>query len=721
MPDFGSVRFFFSLSIIFLASCIFSQSGLKLKHAEILVAEGKYEKAIEKYLKLYKKDTADFEANLGLGILFEEYIFDEDAALPYLEAAWRLTKRDTQPELMFALGKCRLHNGKYERSVGLFESALKFVNEDADGKVLKHQIQKYIDNCRMGIDYNIKVQSKRFRIKNLGQEINSHYADYAPVSDSLGSYLLFTTRRPENIGHGKDVFDHKYFEDIYYAEKSGGKYLSAVDLDGPNQIIDGYTNSPDHDAVVSITTDGKKLFVYKENGLYLSKTDVNGWGKPERLPASINVEGSYEPHATLSPDGKILVFSSNKPGGMGDLDLYMSRLQADGNWSDPENLGSNINTDEAEDGAFFSHDGTELYFASRGWSGYGGFDIFVAKFNGTEFQKPSNLEPPINSPNDDIYISFDREKTTGYFSSSRKGGYGDMDIYQFYEMDRAAWSGCANKSEKKRASNVLFKGPDTVFVNELALFDAGVSTFRNEYPYHYYWKVNDSVMPLDSTKFYNYFRKNGAYDVTLYVIVFSDSSVARENYCYTRTIYVKERPKKAEVIIEPPIAKDETKMVITGTADVKNIDTTQLEIFKISLDNIYFDVNKSDLRKDAITTLDKNINKLKVNKKIIIKITAHTDSRATRDYNLKLSQKRAQAVITYLGKKGIGKTRILAVVNMGEDEQIYIDCKDDKDCLDKAYQMNRRAEFKVIGLQPAPPAKKKPVTGKKKPAAKKTK
>jgi peptidoglycan-associated lipoprotein len=135
-------------------------------------------------------------------------------------------------------------------------------------------------------------------------------------------------------------------------------------------------------------------------------------------------------------------------------------------------------------------------------------------------------------------------------------------------------------------------------------------------------------------------------------------------------------------------------------------------VFKIELETIYFDVNKSALRSDAIATIDKNISKLKGNNKIMVKITAHTDSRAAKDFNLKLSQKRAQSVIAYLGKRGIGKNRILAVANMGEDDQIFANCSGDKDCLEKLYQLNRRVEFKVIGVLPAPAPKQMKTTTK---------
>ena len=709
--------FIFFLAALFVQKC-YSQSGIRLKHAEILVSEGKYEKAIQRYLKLYKKDSLDFDVNLGLGILFEEYVFDEDAALPYLESALRLAKTDTMPELTFALGKCRLHNADYEGALVLFNQCLKYVKTDEEGIALKKQILNYIDHCKTGTDYLNRIKTKKYRIQNMGPQINSQYPDYSPVCDSNNTFVIFTSRRPQNIGMQKDKYDDKFFEDVYYSVKDAGRFKNAVNMDTTNPLIEKFTNTADHDAIVSLTPDGKKLFFYKNNSLHVSEWNGKSWGKPVALPSVINVEGSYEPHATLSPDGKILVFTSNKIEGSGGLDLYMSKLSADGNWANPENLGPTINTIEDEDSPFFSPDGKQLYFASRGLHGYGGYDIFVSSFDGTTFGTPENLLPPINSPNEDIYFSISRDKTNGYFASSRKGGYGEMDIYRFFEMDLPSWN-CCNNNEKP--SRISFKSPDTIFVNELSMFDASVNSFVNEYPYHYYWRVNDSMLPVDSTRFFNYFRRNGQYRVSLHCIVYSDSSGARENYCYSKTVTVIERPKKEEVKIEPPIAKDESKIVITGAADVNKIDTSHLEVFKITLDAIYFDVNKSTLRPDAIKTINENINKLKVNNKIMVKITAHTDSRASKEFNLKLSQKRAQSVITYLGKKGIGKNRILAVVNMGEDDQIIADCGDDKECLEKTLQLNRRVEFKVIGVLPPPPAKKKktPAKGAKKTTKKK--
>lgn len=298
-----------------------------------------------------------------------------------------------------------------------------------------------------------------------------------------------------------------------------------------------------------------------------------------------------------------------------------------------------------------------------------------------------------------------------------------MDIYSIIYFDKATEGKCTPLSNQKENENffVDFTSRDSILVNDSIKFDASLTKLKNATIVRSFWRMNDSLIFTDTTSFTKKFTKEGNYTIRLSLAILADTAYERQDFCVTKKIKVF-APKAVDDFFEPLMKKDEEKIVIAGTADVATIkvDSSKTDILKIKLDPIFFDSDKSAIRKDAAKTMDANIAKMKIDKNIIIKITAHTDSKASREYNLKLSQKRADAAIAYLGKKGIKKDRILAVVAMGES-QLVNDCGDDKKCAELLNQQNRRVEFKIIGSKPVvgKPAKPGKKGGAKKPAAKK--
>ena len=201
-----------------------------------------------------------------------------------------------------------------------------------------------------------------------------------------------------------------------------------------NTKIQEGINSAGHDASIALSVDGQTLFVYKDTeigsgDIYISERNGLAWTYPTKLNTNINSD-HWEGSASLSADKQTLYFSSERPGGMGGKDIYVSVKREDGIWGEAISLGPDINTSEDDDAPFIHADDKTLYYSSRGQQSMGGYDIFISRRNENgEWGKPENIGYPINTADDDIYYMVTGDGTTGYFSSSRVGGYGQQDIY----------------------------------------------------------------------------------------------------------------------------------------------------------------------------------------------------------------------------------------------------------------------------------------------------
>jgi outer membrane protein OmpA-like peptidoglycan-associated protein len=216
----------------------------------------------------------------------------------------------------------------------------------------------------------------------------------------------------------------RYFEDIYY---------TIIDsIWTPAKNVGLPVNSLFHESAICLSPTGDKLFIYKDAGngdVFVSNLLQNGWSEP--VPLAVVNSPYSERSLTISAGGNTIIFSSNRPGGIGGYDLY--RINFDGKyWSKPENLGSSVNTEQDEDSPAFAYDNRSLFFSSKGWSGMGGFDIFISKLDGNE---PTNLGFPVNTPEDDIYFVPTLSGEKAYFASVRSEGYGELDIYSLQSLD----------------------------------------------------------------------------------------------------------------------------------------------------------------------------------------------------------------------------------------------------------------------------------------------
>lgn len=255
--------------------------------------------------------------------------------------------------------------------------------------------------------------------------------DYSPVVSEDEDLILFCTRRPPN---GKKNLDGTFYEDIYFTTATGkdSSWVPAIMIDkSSGYISEEINNGKAHVAPVSISPDGKTLYIYKENSIWKSVKNAEGqWSIPIRMNQNVNI-GEANPSIFITPDEKeMFIVSQGVSDGFGERDIYYSVKDENGNWKKPVNMGPKINTPYKEDAPYLSKDGKSLYFASQGHNSMGGFDIFRSERNlNGEWGEAKNIGTPVNSAGDDIYYVENEEGTLAYYASMRPGSYGYLDIY----------------------------------------------------------------------------------------------------------------------------------------------------------------------------------------------------------------------------------------------------------------------------------------------------
>lgn len=265
-------------------------------------------------------------------------------------------------------------------------------------------------------------------LEPFGFGLNTVYDEYAPLVTGDQRTLLYTARLPNGKSPEKDD-NGRHLEDIYWVSKND------ADQWGSPVLLNDPLNSEENESALSITPDGRHLLLFKsdldgyEGNIFYSSKNGLEWSEPALVGGGVNSD-YQEFGACLSPDGQVMYFSSNRPGGYGGRDLYRSVKLPDGEWSLPVNLGTDINSPFNDDAPFIDPTGRTLYFSSEGWGSMGGYDIYASHLqNGTKWSSPVNLNYPINTVNDDLFFSTSLDGMTGYFSSERQNGKGGQDLY----------------------------------------------------------------------------------------------------------------------------------------------------------------------------------------------------------------------------------------------------------------------------------------------------
>jgi outer membrane protein OmpA-like peptidoglycan-associated protein/tetratricopeptide (TPR) repeat protein len=525
---------------------------------------------------------------------------------------------------------------------GEFEKALNAINELLYKKPPKNEnalkTYQYRKRCyEFAVDYAKKNAGSNyvFAPKNLGSSINTSESEYFPSLSIDGKELVFTRRVNDNN------------EDFYYSKlKSGGEWDKAKPMEGE-------VNTPANEAAQNISQDGQWL-VFTADGrqqgfggfdIYISYSTPQGWSEAFNVGGKINSD-QWDSQPCLSPDKRDLYFASRRFGGYGGSDIYVSHMQTNGKWGEPENLGPDINSSADEQCPFIHADNQTLYFTSPFWQGYGDDDIFyVRKGPDGKWGKPVNLGYPINTISREGTLFIAADGKTAYYASDRSDSKGGTDIYSFELREdvrphKTLW--VKGQVFDKKTTKGL---PSSIELIELST------------------KQLISKVQTD---------ENGNYLVTLPVGKDYAFNVNRKGYLFYSDNFL--------LTNNSPDSSYE-----------KNIGLQPLEVnATIVLNNVFFDVNKFELKTESQVEMDKLVQLLKDNPTLKIQISGHTDNVGKPTDNLALSNNRAKAVVNYLVANGIAALR-LSAKGFGETQPIADNKTED------GRANNRRTEMKVVG------------------------
>jgi len=476
-----------------------------------------------------------------------------------------------------------------------------------------------------------------FDPQNMGPAINSDGYEYIN-SVSMDEELMLFTRK--GIGPG----DHESF---FQAVKSGGQWQPAVEMEPP-------VNSTGNQGALCLSPDGMLLFMtccsrrdsYGTCDLYVSRRSGGRWSEPLNLGEDVN-STAWDSQPCLSVDGKTLYFVSTRRGGFGGSDIWMTAIQSDGRWGTPVNLGDTINTSSNEMAPFIHEDGRTLYFSSSGHAGMGGADLFMArKGTGGNWSVPVNIGYPVNTRNDEINLVINPMGNAAYISSAKPGGFGNTDIYRF-ELPEAVRpipvSYVKGKVFDKSDRHPLAASFELIDMQTgqtvvTSISDATDGTFLLS-------------LPVD---------KDYALNVSCTGYLFSSLNFSM---------------KDGRDIQHPLQLNVPMQRLLIGE--------------KVVLHNIFFDTDKYELKSESTAELDRLTEFLKKNPTMKIEIGGHTDNVGTDQHNVELSQNRADAVYKYLIGKGIAKGRLSS---KGYGKTMPVDTNDNAE----GRANNRRTEFKVL-------------------------
>lgn len=653
---------------------------------------------------------------------------------------------DKNEYILYALLLCS--EEKYNDADKLLNERISKFGSDNSTLTLKTELNKFLTS---------DIPQNHFQL--IHQEGNTTYSEISIVPIEKNQVIFSSNRNPKVAIRRYQATNNEPLYDLFVAD---------VDSIGMTNIKRFGDNTKYHEGPGTLDTVNMKYYSTRSN-LLKGKPQTDKFGnmllkiyvsdfKNGKLSGtkecSFNSNLYSCAHPTISADGKELFFSSNMPGSFGGMDIYKVIIDNNGNFSNPINLGSTLNTPFDEIFPFYHQKNGQLFFSSNGHFGYGGLDIYTASLN-QENLKITNLGKPINSPSDDFGFTTNTLQKKGYISSNRNGGMGNDDIYRFnqfktYGQNKVSGT-VRNSSNNEILSNILVflmdeKGnkTDSILTNS-----EGFYSFELEESDKTIFVNNKDYLPNHSSISNN---ENGE-DLTLDIFLNPLLS-----YCFVGTVQEKNTLKYLSDVAVLITTNDErnnlfqgstnsagwfgTKkingfnfgdtftialrlekkgyltqnFIITGVLD--NEDTINLNKFieailpkiavgsdlaqVVDLNSIYYDYRKWDVRADAAKELDKIVKVMKENPNMKIELGSHTDTRGNAAENLILSEKRAKSAVNYIISQGINANRITAK-GYGESKPILNDAiinkMTSKNEIEKAHQLNRRTEFKVISLK----------------------
>lgn len=597
---------------------------------------GQFSQAIELLNEAIKKDDEFVEAYYRLGIIYMT-LKDFPQAIRNLEKGLSLTD-DLRKKRIFwyDLGESYFTVGEYDKAEEILSEFLKAEIQNK-GKIDRAKL--LMTNIRFARDN--KDNTSAYKQRPLSDTVNAFLMQYFPVLTADQQQLIFTRR----IGGGPNDD-----EDLVISKRSArGRWL-------PPESISKEINSDLNEGTCTISADGRKLIFtscvgrqgYGSCDLYESMRIGEKWTKPKNLGPNVN-SPEWESQPSLSADGRTLYFVSDRRGGVGRRDIWVSYLNENGEWMRAKNAGKPVNTMYDEISPFIHVNNRVLYFASNGLVGFGGYDIFFSeKDTASRWTNPKNIGSPINNHEDQFSLFITADGKRGYYSHEevKDAGYTTSHIYEVeipeenrirYKSNYVKGVVRDKKSRDPLAAHIELINLETDEVESLVSSDSISGNYL--------------IVLTEGSDYALYVNKKGYLFKSL-------------NFNYS-----------AEQDYEPIVLDVELEKAAEGTTAV--------------LENIFFDVDKYDLKEKSITELKKILRFLKENPQLRVEISGHTDDSGSEAHNKELSGKRAEAVYNYLVQKGIPPDRLLRR-GVGSDRPVA------DNATDEGRQQNRRIEFKVI-------------------------
>lgn len=631
------------LTVLLISSCT---SLYQKGQSQFL--EGDYQLAISSFSKILEEDPENKDANFYVA---ESYRLTNriEQSKPYYE---KVAMEEETFDTYFRLGQSLKSQGQYEEAKEAYSKAKNLTLDDNYLKVLNRELAN-LNKLEEIEDYFPFMEVENYKL------LNTPLAEYSPIVNE--GFLYFTSNRQSS--------------GIYLA--TGTPYLKmfrtrveGIKVDVQNvQALPEFRNEDNlNQGSLAISPDGNTLIYARANSrspkdlpdvqLFASYFRGGGFTQPIWMPVN---EDEFYTNTTpaFSPDGNELYFASLRPDGLGGFDLYKATKLANGDFGNAVRLGVPINTSGNEMFPYVAPDG-KLFFASDGHAGFGKLDLFVAE-NTEQGWEVKNLGPNINTVADDFGVFFTKYPTEGFLSSNREGGMGDDDIYYFED-----------KTPKPKIVNVLLN------VTTKETDDSGAEKILPQTRVVLYDNTNKNIGG-------DFSNQNGRLRFTLapdqnFSIIASKSGYFAKSITYS-------------TIGKTPRTEDLVQEVTNITLDTTIVLEPLILERSIVLDNIYYDLDKADIRPDAASELNKLVKILKDNPSIRIELSSHTDDRASDAYNDALSQRRAESAVAYIVSQGIDESRLVAK-GYGKRQLIIANATTEEE-----HQTNRRTEFKVIEIK----------------------
>ena len=604
------------------AQSLFNE-GLKLQ------GYGEYEQAINLFQQSLKKSPGFINAYDALANTYQKNNQLIRAKNAYINL---LSIKSDHFYGLYELGNIYFELGLLDSSEYYYKRFLN-INESDDKYAQKAQLNMMnIQFSREAINNPVSVTPI-----NMGSTINSKEQEYSPAF-AIDEKTIYITKRMGNLS------DIRPNEDLYYAELKDSSWEKVKNIGPP-------INTSENEGAFSISSDGNYIFFTScsrlggkgQCDIWITSKNNNRWSEPKNIQAPINTK-YWESQPSISSDGRLLYFTSDRPGGYGGTDIWVSEFSSSG-WSEPKNLGPSINTSKDEQFPFIHSDNSTLYFSSNGHPGLGKSDLYLSKkVENFKWGEPINLGYPINSRGQDWNLVVARDGKTAYFSSDQLDGFGGLDIYTF-QLPKELQADKVNYL-RGYVRDAITKKPLSASV-ELSPINGEASTLT-------YAKTGTGIflVPLKTDMQYALtIDKNG---YLFHTENFNMPDIRSEN--------------AIELFI------DLEKIMLGNT---------------VVLNNIFFDTDKYDLKDESKQELNKLLIFLKENRNIKIEISGHTDNIGDSKHNMILSENRAKSVCDYLISNSIDKSR-LTYKGYGDTRPI----NDNNTKQNRA--KNRRTEFKVI-------------------------